>query len=101
VDELLAEGHRELLQLRRPVWPPEPRDGDEEVEDLRTVAPGVQPRGVATSEDPCHDGFGHARSEGRRDGGVGGTAAFFEDLQACLGGRRVARRNAGGHGHLC
>jgi hypothetical protein len=101
VHELLAERNGELLELGRAQGPPQPGDRDEEVQDLGAQVVRAEPGSVAAAQDPGHDGFRHARGECGRDGGVRGAAAVLEDLEARLGGRRMARRYAGGYEHLC
>ncbi len=39
------------------------------------------------------EGFGHAKSEGDGDGGIGGGATLLKDFDTCLGGLFTARNN--------
>lgn len=53
---------------------------------------------VVVEEDhfPSESGvkwFGHAKSEGDGDGGIGGGATLLKDFNACLGGLFTARNN--------
>jgi hypothetical protein len=93
VDELRAEGHVELEELGVAALAAESRHGDEEVEQARLGARGVEPDGMATAGDPGHHRLGDARGEGGGDCGVGCGTAVGEDLDPGLRRRRVPRRH--------
>ena len=101
VHQLLAEGNRELLEIRRLGRPAEPGHGHEEVEHLRPISSRFEPEGIAAARDARHHGLRDARGEHGRHRGVRRRPALGEDLEARLGRRRMACSNAWGYLHLC
>ena len=101
MDELLAERNGQLLELGRLPLVPEAGDAHEEVQDLRGVASGLDPDGVAAARDTRHHRLGDTGRKSGRDGRVGRRPALGEDLEAGLGRRRMACSNAWRYLHLC
>ncbi len=82
VDELRAERHVEVDELRLMPLGAEARDGAEAVEVPRGAGRRVVVDRVAAAEQPGHHRLGDARRERRRNRRVGGAAAVGEDLGA-------------------
>ena len=101
VDELLAERDGQLLELGLLARAPEPGHGHEEVQDLGTARPRVEPEGEAAANDPGHHALRDAGGESGGHGRVRRRPAVGEHLEAGLRRGRMACRYAGGYGHLC
>ncbi len=87
VDELAAERHLQLEQLRLAALPAETGHGDEAVDGRRTGAGRVVIDAVAAAEQAGHDGLGDARRETGGNRGVRRRTAVGQDLRAGGGGR--------------
>ncbi len=98
VDELLAEGHVEVQELRLAPCRAEPRDGAEAVEIACQARLRVEVDRVAAAQQPGHDGLGDAGGEPGRNRGVRGRAAVGEHLDPGGGRRGVPCGDAGRHG---
>ena len=94
VDELGAERHLEMQELRLARRRAEPRHGAEAVEVAHRAARGVEHDRVAAAEQPGHHRLCDARREPGRHRRIDGRAAVLEDLDPGRGGRRMAGRDA-------
>ena len=97
VDELGAERHLEVQQLRLARRHSEPRHGAEAVEVAHARRSCVEHDRVPAAEQPGHHRLGDARREPRRHRGIDGRAAVLEDLDPGRGGRGMAGRDACSH----